>query len=117
MHCGEQVSGGQVSGGQASDGQEPMTTAAMLEVKAFFAQGVDQSLQGNHQVAIQHFDRALSLNPEDATVYGHRCVARYRLGDRVGAIADCQQAATLYLEKGEIKHHHYALKMLEKLQN
>jgi len=58
----------------------------------------------------------LQFNPNDANAYGHRCIARYRLGDQQGAIEDCQKAAELYLEQGKTKDYQYALKMLGKLQ-
>jgi Flp pilus assembly protein TadD len=78
--------------------------------------GVDQSRQGDHRRAINSFSQVLRLDPEDADAYGHRCVARHRIGDRLGSIADCETAAILYLEQGNITNYHYALKMLEKLQ-
>ncbi|MBM0744013.1 tetratricopeptide repeat protein [Phormidium sp. CLA17] len=84
--------------------------------KALFQQGVDQSRQGNRVEAIQAFDRALEQEPDHADVYGHRCVARWQLGDQQGAIADCQQAVIFYLEQRRGKQHQYALNMLQKLQ-
>lgn len=53
----------------------------------FFANGVVYSRQGDHKRAIESFDQALHLNSTDANIYGHRCVARHRLGDMEGAIA------------------------------
>lgn len=86
------------------------------EAKGLFRQGVDKSRQGEHAEAIQAFDQVLQLHSADADAYGHRCVARHGVGDKQGAIADCQQAATLYLAQGKAKEHQYALKMLQKLQ-
>lgn len=94
-----------------------MQATQLLDVaRALFQKAVDQFRQGNYRQAIDSFNQVLHLSPEDADVYGHRCVARHRLGDLAGAIADCQGAATLYLEQGNIKDYQYALKMLEKLQ-
>lgn len=76
----------------------------------------DKSRKGDHEGAIKDLDRALQINPSDANVYGHRCVAHYKLGNKQSAVADCQQAATLYLEQGKIKEYQYSLRMLEKLQ-
>lgn len=76
----------------------------------------DKSRKGDYEGAIKDLDRALQINPNDANVYGHRCVALYRLGDKQGAIVDCQQAATLYLKQGNTEDYQYALKMLGKLQ-
>ncbi len=90
--------------------------ANQLLDSAAFTKGIEQSCQGDHAAAVASFDQALQLNPNDADAYGYRCVARYRIGDRQGAIADCQQAAILYLEQERTKEHQYALKMLRKLQ-
>jgi len=92
-------------------GRELLSTENDLFMKA-----LDQSRQGNHAGAIQVFDQVLQLEPNDANAYGHRCVTRHRVGDRQGAIADCQRAAKLYLKQGKIKEHQYALKMLQRLQ-
>ena len=83
--------------------------------KELFMQGVDKSRQGEHEEAIKDFDRALQLNPNDADAYGNRCVARYKLRDKQGAIEDCQKAAALYQVQENTKYYQYALKMLEKL--
>ncbi len=81
-----------------------------------FKCGVEKSLKGDYKGAIEDFDQALQLNPNSADAYGNRCVARYRLGDRQGAIEDCQKAAALYLEQGKTNDYQYALKTLGKLQ-
>jgi hypothetical protein len=65
--------------------------------------------------AITSFDQALQSNLENADFYGHRCVARHRVGDVAGAISDCQQAAALYLEQGNNEKYSYALNMLDRL--
>ena len=82
----------------------------------WFVQGVNQSREGDHAEAIQDFDQSLQHDSDNAAALGHRCIARYRTGDKQGAIADCQQAASLYLKQGKTKEHQYALKMLQKLQ-
>lgn len=84
--------------------------------KELFRQGVDKSHKGDHKEAIKDFDQALQLDPNNADAYGNRCVARYKLGDKHGAIEDCQKAAALYQVKEKTKDYQYALKMLEKLQ-
>lgn len=71
------------------------------EAKEFFKQGVDKPRQGDQAGAIQALDQALQLHPTNANAYGYRCVARHRIGDKQGAIANCQQAAALYLKQGK----------------
>jgi Flp pilus assembly protein TadD len=93
-----------------------LDTDVAASAKAWYTKGVEFACQGNYTEAIESLDQALQLNPDDADAYGHRCVARHRLGDHQGAIADCHQAAMLYLEQGKLEKHQYALKMLQKLQ-
>jgi Flp pilus assembly protein TadD len=85
-----------------------------LNDATFFVQGLAQSRLGDYAEAIASLDQALQLNPDDAD--GHRCVARHRTGDQLGAIADCQTAAALYLKQGRTGEHDYALTMLSNLQ-
>lgn len=84
--------------------------------KDLFTRGVDKSREGDYKEAIKEFDQSLQLNPNNADAYGNRCVARYKLGNKQGAIEDCQKAAALYLEQEKTKDYQYALKILEKLQ-
>jgi Flp pilus assembly protein TadD len=96
---------------------ESMQTDHSLDsAKAAFTKGLDQLRQGDYRGALESFDLAVRLNPEDAGFYGNRCVARHRLGDAQGAIADCKHAAALFQAQGNMKDYQYALKMLEKLQ-
>jgi Flp pilus assembly protein TadD len=93
-----------------------MTVNQLPLTQDCFAIGITLSRQGNYQRAIESFDQALQLNPDDAEVYGYRCVARHKLGNQQGAIADCRHAIALYLAQGNTKGYQYALKMLGKLQ-
>ncbi|MBE9182273.1 tetratricopeptide repeat protein [Oculatella sp. LEGE 06141] len=88
----------------------------LLDQAKVLRNGIDQCRQGNHKGAIESFNQALHLDPDDAEAHGHRCVAHYRLGDLPGAIADCQRAATLYLNQGKLKEHQYSLNMLQRLR-
>lgn len=90
-------------------------TTKLLNGAEWLNQGIAKCREEDYVGAIQAFDRALQCDSQQAEVYGHRCVARHRVGDHQGAIADCQQAAALYLQQGKTKEHQYALKMLQKL--
>ena len=81
-----------------------------------FEQGVEKTLEGDYLGAVEAFDRALLVSPNSADIYGHRCVARHKLGDNEGAIADCQKAADLYQQQGNADRHKYAQKSLARLQ-
>ena len=87
-----------------------MNTQELLE------KSIEKFQKTDYRGVIQYLDRVLQVNPEEGDIYGHRCFARYKLGDREGAIADCQQAARLYLSQGKAKEHQYSLTMLRKLQ-
>lgn len=84
---------------------------------AFFDKGVEQFRTGDPAGAISSFNRALQLAPDNADIYGYRCVARHRVGDLIGAIADCQRASNLYLKQGNDREYQYAIEILDKLQD
>ena len=84
--------------------------------KELFMQGVNKSRKGDFKAALKDFDQALQIDPNNADAYGNRCVARYKLGDKQGAIEDCQKAAVFYQVQKKTKDYQYALKILEKLR-
>jgi tetratricopeptide (TPR) repeat protein len=84
---------------------------------ALFDKGVAQYRTGDLTGAIASFDRSLQFDPDNADTYGYRCVARHRIDDLSGAIADCQRAAALYLKQENIREYHYAIEILDKLQD
>jgi len=80
-----------------------------------FEQGKVQAQAGDLQTALETFNQLIEQTVNDAEAYGHRCVVRYRLGDHSGAIADCQHAAHLYAQQGQLERHQYTLSMLRRL--
>ena len=80
-----------------------------------FQKGIQYALAGDYLNAIELFSQALLIAPEDADIYGNRCVVRTRSGDRAGAIADCQKAAELYKRQGNLARYQYALRALKRL--
>lgn len=66
----------------------------------FYRMGLAEAERDNFNRAINLFNQALSLKPDMATAYLSRGLARYELGDLTGAIADAQQASTLYTAQG-----------------
>ena len=91
------------------------TNQILTSAKELFKAGVDKSRKGDFKEALKDFDRALQIDPNNADAYGNRCVARHKLGDKQGAIEDCQKASALYQLQENTKYHQYALKVLEKL--
>ena len=76
--------------------------------------------KGKYRKAIQHYDEAIRINPQDADAYNNRGNAKFALGLHRDAIADCDRAihlnpqyAAAYYNRGTAKHalglHHDAI--------
>ncbi|MBW4573752.1 MAG: pentapeptide repeat-containing protein [Aphanothece sp. CMT-3BRIN-NPC111] len=66
----------------------------------FYKWAVIEAQRGNYRAAIEHYNQALSLNPDLAAAYLGRGVARYRLGDQAGATQDANLAGQLFSAQG-----------------
>ena len=62
--------------------------------------GLAEAEKGNYNRAIEHYNQALSINPQFAPAYLGRGLARYRLGDEPGAIEDGEIAVKFFKEQG-----------------
>jgi uncharacterized protein YjbI with pentapeptide repeats len=62
----------------------------------FHRWGVAESEKGNYTGAIEHYNRALSINPQFAPAYLGRGLARYRLRDETGSTQDVEIASKLF---------------------
>jgi tetratricopeptide (TPR) repeat protein len=67
-------------------------------VEDVFKQGVYQTLVGKYRAAIADFSRVILLQPDNATAYANRGLAKAANGDRQGALQDFNQA--LHLDPG-----------------
>jgi tetratricopeptide (TPR) repeat protein len=61
------------------------------------------------------YTEAIWLNPKYADAFVNRGVTRAESGDRQGAIADLQQAATLAHQQGNWQLYQFAVKKLSRL--
>lgn len=69
----------------------------------FYSWGVSEAEQGHYQVAIEHYTRALELDPKLASSYLARGLAFYRLGRQQEADRDGQVAAKLFqMQKNQV---------------
>ncbi|WP_051410946.1 tetratricopeptide repeat protein [Synechococcus sp. CC9616] len=82
----------------------------------YFNQGVEKYEAGNYQGAIDDFNKAIEINPQDADAYNNRGGAKIELGDYQGAIDDWSKAieinpkdAVAYLSRGVARELVYDL--------
>ncbi|MEO0805592.1 MAG: hypothetical protein AAFY33_04725 [Cyanobacteria bacterium J06643_4] len=93
----------------------PVAESPHQDTQGPFRRGIQCALAGDYPNAIGLFSQALLIAPDNADIYGNRCVVRHRSGDRAGAIADCRKAAELYKRQGNLARYRYALRALERL--
>ena len=72
----------------------------------------DRNRMGNHKDAIADYDRAIEINPQNASVYNNRGCVKDGMGDHKGALADYDQAieinpqdARAYNNRGNTKNN------------
>ncbi len=70
---------------------------------------------GNYLGAIADYTQALQINPDDAQAYYNRGIAYTFLEEMESAVADYQQAASIYCEKEDWDNYHQVLNSLQKI--
>lgn len=90
--------------------EEAMTAEDFMKQAAARADG------GDYVGAIQSYDEAVSINPENARAFGNRGFMRLNLGDRMGALSDFRAAAELFLTQGRMANYEMVLDYIEKMQ-
>lgn len=65
----------------------------------FYGWGLIENKQGNFKAAVEHYNRALNLNPKYAEAYLARSMALYRLGNTAQSNQDAQSASELFEEQ------------------
>ncbi len=88
----------------------------VAKVEDFYSCGVAQGQKGDPKGAIEHFNQALSINPNFAPAYFARGVARYQLLDRPGAIQDARLAEKLFLAQGNTGGYQTAQAFVKELE-
>jgi tetratricopeptide (TPR) repeat protein len=80
-----------------------------IELEEQLIEGMDQGMKGNYPAAIKIFSRLIQAHPNYADAYYNRGIAKVKLGDKKGAIADDNQAiqinpdlAEAYQERGNL---------------
>ncbi|MEH2122587.1 tetratricopeptide repeat protein [Nostoc sp.] len=89
----------------------------------YYNLGLAHFRQGNHQQVIPsdsfanaNFNQALKINPNLADAYGNRGLAKYALGDSKSAITDLQEAARLFLKKGDTQAYQQTQALIQQVQ-
>lgn len=95
-----------------------------LEVPEFFKELADPMYQegnalmeqGDFEGAILQYNLALTFYSQYAEAYTNRAIAKAQLGDESGAIADLEQAATLFQEQGNTQAYQQIQQVLQQAQ-
>ena len=66
----------------------------------FYNWGVDEADRGDYQSAIEHYDRAVTIDPKFAQAYMDRALAYAQLGQYEKAVADSTKAGELFAIAG-----------------
>ncbi|GBF81286.1 pentapeptide repeat-containing protein [Aphanothece sacrum] len=67
--------------------------------KLFYEWGLIETKEGNYQQAIDHYNKALAINPEFAPAYLARGYSLLRMGNENGAALNVEMAAKLFKDQ------------------
>lgn len=83
---------------QARVAPDPSTASSspLIDPDEFLKQALKKAQHQDYRGAIEDLDWAIQIDPQDGEAYANRGKVRADLGDFQGAIADYQQAATLF---------------------
>ncbi|MBI4782736.1 MAG: pentapeptide repeat-containing protein [Oscillatoriophycideae cyanobacterium NC_groundwater_1537_Pr4_S-0.65um_50_18] len=81
-----------------------------------YAWGLAEAERGNFQDAINNYNQVLSQQPDFAHALLARGVARFRLGDRSGAMADAKAAEEMYTAQGNSQGQEISTQFSEGMQ-
>ena len=66
--------------------------------------------RGDLRAAIENYDRAIAQDPSNAHAYNDRGVAKHKLGDTVGAMADFNKGISINPKCGTLYYHRATMK-------
>ncbi|TVQ46068.1 MAG: tetratricopeptide repeat protein [Gloeocapsa sp. DLM2.Bin57] len=85
-------------------------------VEQFQSWALAETQKGNYQKAIDHFNRALSLDPNLPSAYLGRSLAHYYLGRETEANQDALIAAQLYQEQENTQGYEAAMQVIQGME-
>lgn len=89
--------------------------AEIATVDNYYRWGMEESERENFRGAISYYNQALAMEPDFAHAYLARSIARFRLGEQMGALEDAQYADQLYLEQNNNQGHLVASQFSESI--
>ncbi|NJO41137.1 MAG: tetratricopeptide repeat protein [Cyanobacteria bacterium CRU_2_1] len=84
----------------------------LATIETLYQLGLIEAERGNYRGAIINYNQVISQEPEIASVYLARGIARFRLGDQTGALEDARQAEELYLGQGNDRGQQAAVQFI-----
>ncbi len=87
----------------------------ILSFNDYYRWGIEAGQQENYPVAVNYFTQAIQLQPDFAPAYLARAVARYKMIDAEGAIADSTAAADLFAQQGDLQSQAAAQHFVEEI--
>jgi tetratricopeptide (TPR) repeat protein len=82
----------------------------------YLQQALTYSKQGDHDLALAEFNKAIELNPHSGIAYTGRGTVYLKMNDRSSAIADLQTAAQLFREQKDAKKYQQVTRLLRLLE-
>jgi tetratricopeptide (TPR) repeat protein/S1-C subfamily serine protease len=79
---------------------------------AYLERGQVKNNLGDKKGAVSDFDRAISINPQEAEAYSSRGVTKYYLGDKKGALKDLKMAAQLFKAQNNSESYNQVIALI-----
>lgn len=92
---GKKIEAKQIPAEKLTDVKKARPADADGSYKSHYDSGSELHNSGDFNGAISEFTRSIEMNPQFPDAYNYRAMSRYKSGDKSGACADWQQAASL----------------------
>lgn len=92
--------------------EKPKWCGLLLPISVVTIVGSAKFELGDKQGAILDFNRAITIDPQDAESYSNRGVVKLALGDKQGAIADLTKGAELFRQQGKMADYEKVIELI-----